>query len=164
MTLRSPNLCQNNFGPHRTSPSYPTAQTPTCSSRDTNLGVPHIFLAALPIFFGPIINRRRPSPSLPRLHIAAREGASWCHFEMDANQLQLRARPEFPSPSSIFRHLSRKRMFYNQVRRFQQIRVGYFKNRNHRLSPTSNFSDTMWEMGCKHSQSPLPISHITLLA
>ena len=159
MTLRSPNLCQNNFGPHRSSPSYPTAQTPTCSSRDTNLGVPHIFLAALPIFFGPIINRR---PFL-RLHSEGAR-ASRCHFEMDANQLQLRARPEFPSPSSIFRHLSRKRMFYNQVRRFQRIRVGYFKNRNHRLSPTSNFSDTMWEMGCKHSQSPLPISHITLLA
>ena len=37
-------------------------------------------------------------------------------------------------------------------------RVGYFKNGNPRLSPTSHFSDAMWEVWCEHSQSSLPIS------
>ena len=39
-----------------------------------------------------------------------------------------------------------------------QSRVGYFKSGNSRSSPTSHFSDAMWEMGCKHSQSPLPFT------
>ena len=38
------------------------------------------------------------------------------------------------------------------------IRDGYFKNVNSRKSSTSHFSDAMWEMGCKHSQYPLPFT------
>ena len=36
--------------------------------------------------------------------------------------------------------------------------VGYFKNGNSRMSPTSHFSDAMWEMWYENSQSPLPFT------
>ena len=42
--------------------------------------------------------------------------------------------------------------------RHNKARVGYFKNGNSRLSPTSHFSDAMREMWYENSQSPLPIT------
>ena len=50
---------------------------------------------------------------------------------------------------------------YALIPAFEQVhypKVGYFKNGNSRFSPTSHFSDAMWEMGCGHSQSQLPFT------